>query len=371
MIAASTEEHLDGRLVVASVPSDHPYIRHLGPENGGGPAAADRPGSGRPESQRATAVVAARRCWTRTGCEGHDFDLLHVHFGFDARTPRDLAQFVAALRARLKPLVFTVHDLRNPHHADPADQHDAQLDVLVSAADALITLTPGAAAEIRRRWGREARVIPHPHVVDFRTMEVARRARRPAGDRPVPGRSARQERARQHGPGAVLPVLVETVHALPGAPCCRSTRTTSSSSRHGRSHDRRGWSGAVAQSGAPRRPAGPRLPRRRLAFFALPRLARRLRAALPLRHPLGLARGVPRPRHHGDRADVRLLRRAGPGARATSWTRTASTPIAHRRGDHGLRRPTGLRRHGCRAPPQRAAIAAPTMWLYRSVMEAR
>lgn len=51
------------------------------------------------------------------------------------------------------PLVLTVHDLRNPHHRDVA-LHDAQLGVLVEAAAAIVTLTPGAAETIRRRWGR-------------------------------------------------------------------------------------------------------------------------------------------------------------------------------------------------------------------------
>jgi hypothetical protein len=71
---------------------------------------------------------------------------------------------VGAIRAAGRPLVFTVHDLRNPHHEDPG-AHERALEVLIGAADALITLTPGAAAEIARRWGRTAHVAPHPHVV--------------------------------------------------------------------------------------------------------------------------------------------------------------------------------------------------------------
>jgi hypothetical protein len=51
-----------------------------------------------------------------------------------------------------------------PHHRDRRD-HDAQLDVLIPAADGLITLTAGAAAEIESRWGRQPLVLPHPHVV--------------------------------------------------------------------------------------------------------------------------------------------------------------------------------------------------------------
>lgn len=94
-----------------------------------------------------------------------DFDLMHIHFGFDAVSPQTLEELVSTLRRHGKPLVLTVHDLRNPHHLDPG-LHDEQLGVLVRAADALVTLTPGAAAEIERRWHRDATVLPHPHVVE-------------------------------------------------------------------------------------------------------------------------------------------------------------------------------------------------------------
>ena len=96
--------------------------------------------------------------------EAPTFDVMHIHFGFDARSPEELRQLVHALRRHRRPLVLTVHDLRNPHHSEPS-LHDAQLDVLVPAAAQVITLTPGAAAEITKRWGRDVRVLPHPHVV--------------------------------------------------------------------------------------------------------------------------------------------------------------------------------------------------------------
>ncbi|MEW1612740.1 MULTISPECIES: glycosyltransferase family 1 protein [unclassified Streptomyces] len=106
------------------------------------------------------------------------FDVFHLHFGFDAQTPQALGELVAALRRNGKPLVYTVHDLANPHHHDESE-HRAQLDVLVPAADRLITLTPGAAREISARWGRSPLVLPHPHVVG--PAELAR---------PRPGREA-------------------------------------------------------------------------------------------------------------------------------------------------------------------------------------
>jgi glycosyltransferase involved in cell wall biosynthesis len=145
-----------------------------------------------------------------------DFDLFHLHFGFDACDPRELADLVATLRRRGKPFVFTVHDLRNPHHTSP-EAHDAQLDVLIPAADALITLTPGAAAEIRRRWGREAVVIPHPHVVETSVMEQLReeRGKRLGDDRFRVGLHVKSLRPSM-APLRLLPTLVRTVAELPG-----------------------------------------------------------------------------------------------------------------------------------------------------------
>ena len=201
--------------VVASVPADHPYIRHLGPEDGGGPVRLTDPDPEDP-TRSAQQQWWPPRMLRPDWVEAHGFDLAHVHFGFDSRTPEQLEQFAAALHRRGRPLVFTVHDLRNPHHPDRST-HDAQLDILVREADALITLTPGAAAEIQRRWGREAAVIPHPHVVDLRTMQVAagaRRLRRDAAFRI--GLHVKSVRANMD-PVAVLPVLSEVVQRLPGA----------------------------------------------------------------------------------------------------------------------------------------------------------
>ncbi|WP_316932239.1 glycosyltransferase [Nocardioides marmotae] len=201
-------------LLVASVPSGHVYVRHLAPEAGSSPRRLPDP---KPLGQPADSQVwwppaMLEPSWARS----HDFDLLHLHFGFDARSPEDLAALVRALRETGRPLVQTVHDLRNPHHEDRT-LHDAQLDVLVPAATELVTLTEGAAAEIERRWGRTATVVPHPHVVDLRTMAVAQdvRARRRTDDLRV-GLHVKSLRAGM-APMTILPTLVETVAALPGA----------------------------------------------------------------------------------------------------------------------------------------------------------
>lgn len=140
-----------------------------------------------------------------------DFDVLHVHFGYDDRTPADLTALAAAVRAAGRALVVTVHDLRNPHHADPA-AHDAALGVLVPAADALLTLTPGAAAEIARRFGRAATVVPHPHVVPADRLA----APRPSHDGFVVGMHAKSVRANAD-PVPVARALAAAVAGLPGA----------------------------------------------------------------------------------------------------------------------------------------------------------
>jgi len=139
------------------------------------------------------------------------FDVFHVHFGFDAKTPEELAAVGAALRAHGRPLVVTVHDLRNPHHDDPAI-HDAQLGTLLAHADAVLTLTAGAARALRARFGVDAQMLPHGHVVP----EALLGRPRPARDGFVVGLHAKSVRANMD----VVPVaraLADAVAELPGA----------------------------------------------------------------------------------------------------------------------------------------------------------
>ncbi len=201
-----------GQVRVASVPAGHVYVRHLGDPDGAGdvvrlpdiaPADGRRvPGGWWPPAMLDPAWIAAN---------SDTFDVFHVHFGFDAKTPEELAGVAHALAAAGVPLVVTVHDLRNPHHIDPA-LHDAQLGTLLEHAAAVITLTPGAARAIARRWGREATVLSHPHVVDFETLARPR----PIHAGFVVGLHAKSLRANMNVP-AVAAVLAATVVGLPGA----------------------------------------------------------------------------------------------------------------------------------------------------------
>jgi hypothetical protein len=201
-------------VVVASVPSSHVYVRHIAPESAGRVHRLRDPDPGRPDrstEQQWWPPVMLDPAWV----VAHDFDVFHVQFGFDAWSPEELFRVVAAVKDTGRPFVYTVHDLRNPHHQDRA-AHDRQLDVLVPAADALITLTEGAAAEIRRRWGRGAEVIPHPHVVPLKTM--SRLERRPRSAHPELFRVGLHVKSMRESmaPLRILPALLAAVRSIPG-----------------------------------------------------------------------------------------------------------------------------------------------------------
>jgi glycosyltransferase involved in cell wall biosynthesis len=201
---------------VASVPESHVYIRHLQPVQPGASsprvvrlADPDPDDPGRSAVSRWWPPAMLEPDWVR---ENPGFDIFHVQFGFDTRTPAQLQELVTALRETGRPLVYTVHDLRNPHH-ESRELHDAQLDVLVPAADALITLTAGAADEISRRWHRDALVLPHPHVVELDRMQRVA-PRREDGVFRI-GVHVKSLRASMN-PLPVLRVLSEVVRSIPG-----------------------------------------------------------------------------------------------------------------------------------------------------------
>jgi hypothetical protein len=199
-------------LRVASVPASHVYVRHLSEPGGidsvvrlADPAPADGrtvPGGWWPPLMLEPGWVSDNR---------DKFDVFHVHFGFDAIGPAALTAVVQELRTHHKPLVYTVHDLRNPHHCQ-SEAHAEQQGVLVTAADELVTLTPGAAQVIWGRWGRKCHVLPHPHVLGSDRIEQTRRA----DDHFVVGVHAKSLRANMD-PLPVVDALVDIVSALPNA----------------------------------------------------------------------------------------------------------------------------------------------------------
>ena len=169
-----------GPIRVASIPANHPYIRHIaaidGPDGDRGVIRLPDPPPDVPDPLPGQwwPPVMLEREWV---ADHHDdFDLAHLHFGFDAAEPTSLLRWVRELDRHQRPLVLTVHDLVNPHFVDQRC-HAAQLDVLIPAAADIITLTPGAAAIIQQRWDRTAVVIPHPHVVPLDALPAAAQGR--------------------------------------------------------------------------------------------------------------------------------------------------------------------------------------------------
>jgi glycosyltransferase involved in cell wall biosynthesis len=162
---------------VASVPAGHVYVRHLrDPDRDDGVQRLRdvEPDDGAVVPGGWWPPLMLDAGWIRANREA--FDVFHVHFGFDWRSLHELQEALVALDELGVPLVFTLHDLRNPHHRDP-ERHDAQLDLLVRHAAELVTLTPGAARAIHARWGRRAHVMPHPHVVERERLAAPRSAR--------------------------------------------------------------------------------------------------------------------------------------------------------------------------------------------------
>lgn len=155
-------------IAVATLPGRGVYARHLGhPEGVDGVHRVTVPAS--PTTPR------PHGSFDRGWLESHlgNVDLVHVHGVPYRHTAQDVLQAVGAVRRARKPLVVTAYHLSDPAGADDR-RHAEQLDVLVPHADAVVTLTHTAAEEIRRRWGIDPLVLPHPHAVDFVRMRTPR-----------------------------------------------------------------------------------------------------------------------------------------------------------------------------------------------------
>lgn len=190
---------------IASVPADHVYVRHLAPVTTRAPFVVLDDGSSSAATWQPSPVLEPE--WVRAHAD--EVDLVHVHFGFEHRTADELRAWVSTLARLRLPLVLTVHDLVNPHLRDQR-RHTEALDVLVPAATVVTTLTPGAAAEVRERWGRPATVLPHPHVVPLDRVGRAR----PSYDGVVVGLHAKERANNAHA--EVEPELRQAVAGLLG-----------------------------------------------------------------------------------------------------------------------------------------------------------
>lgn len=146
---------------VASVPAGHPYVARISAS----PSTRLLPDPPVPGAAKEVwwPPVALEPAWIQA--HRSHADLLHIHFGTESFPPGHLTACVEAAHAVGWPVVFTVHDLDHPQLADQTAYH-RQLDELIPAADAVITLTVGASAAIAHRWGREAIVLAHPALLD-------------------------------------------------------------------------------------------------------------------------------------------------------------------------------------------------------------
>ncbi len=147
---------------LVSVPPRHPYVDAVAP------AGVRQVWAGRVSGWDPDPIFEPGAVRDLVG----EADLVHLHFGFDHLTPAGVRRWLVELRTTGLPLVLTLHDLRNPHHLDPVP-HDMLLAELVPAVAALITITAGAAAEIAKRFGRAAEVLPHPTLVADPTLVTA------------------------------------------------------------------------------------------------------------------------------------------------------------------------------------------------------
>ncbi len=96
---------------VASVPKSHIYVRHL--LRPGGFDTVIRlpdpvPTVGRTVPGGWWPPLMLNPSWIEQ--HHNEFDVFHVHIGFDAIGPEVLADVVQALKMHDKPLVYTVHD---------------------------------------------------------------------------------------------------------------------------------------------------------------------------------------------------------------------------------------------------------------------
>ncbi len=96
-----------------------------------------------------------------------EWDVAHLHFTWEQHPVEQVAAVLDAHRTAGVPVVWTAHDLRNPHTAG-ADVDDPYLRLLADRADHVVTLTRGAAAEVARRFGRRPQVIEHGSLVGAR-----------------------------------------------------------------------------------------------------------------------------------------------------------------------------------------------------------
>ncbi|WP_022930245.1 glycosyltransferase [Patulibacter americanus] len=199
---------------IAAVPAQHPYVQAV--RVPGDVVLADPPVPGAPPTQWWPPQVLTP-AWLRA--HATEYDLLHVHFGTESLSLDALAAALSSLRELGRPLVHTVHDLEHPHLVDQAP-HRAHLELLMREAAELLTLTEEAAAEIARRYGREATVVPHPQMAPdawFARADAAREDAAASRSRPSSPPDATAEDPSPRGPVVGVHLRSLRANVRPGA----------------------------------------------------------------------------------------------------------------------------------------------------------
>jgi hypothetical protein len=90
-----------------------------------------------------------------------NFDVCHIHYGFEFEKFEVFHQAIQEIRKKLKPIVYTCHEL-NSVHGIGIEQYKEYLNILFQNASELITLTEKAKEEIN--IDKKVHVIPHGQV---------------------------------------------------------------------------------------------------------------------------------------------------------------------------------------------------------------
>ncbi|MEV5041134.1 hypothetical protein [Microbacterium sp. LMI1x-1-1.1] len=159
-IGTTTDAESAASITIVSIPAGHPYVQRATAD----PRVTVLADPVAPGTDPAVWWPPAALDPAWIGAYADEASLLHIHFGTESFPPGHLTACLDAAHAVGWPVVFTLHDLEHPQLGD-SSAYLAQLDELMVGADAVTTLTVGAARTVRERWGRHATVIPHPSVL--------------------------------------------------------------------------------------------------------------------------------------------------------------------------------------------------------------
>lgn len=117
----------------------------------------------------------------------HRIDIAHLHFGQHIQAISRVVEVVATLRACAIPVVWTVHQVRNPELEVEQDRTLELLDAASPHLNRVTTFTPSASATLSERLDRPVEVIPHGPLVPRTRRRSLRNSRELGPARPARG----------------------------------------------------------------------------------------------------------------------------------------------------------------------------------------